>query len=52
MTLSLTSCDLPSDAVEMGRIADAWGIKGWIKEGGAVVPAAQSIAACRTAKTC
>ena len=31
MTLSLTSCDLPSDAVEMGRIADAWGIKGWIK---------------------
>lgn len=31
MTLSLTPCDLPSDAVEMGRIADAWGIKGWIK---------------------
>lgn len=31
MTLSLTSCELPSDAVEMGRIADAWGIKGWIK---------------------
>jgi rhodanese-related sulfurtransferase len=28
------------------------GIKGWIKEGGAVVPATQSIAACRTAKTC
>jgi two-component system CheB/CheR fusion protein len=27
------------------------GIKGWIKEGGAVVPATQSIAACRTAKT-
>ena len=31
MTISLTPCDLPSDAVEMGRIADAWGIKGWIK---------------------
>lgn len=31
MTLSLTPCDVPSDAVEMGRIADAWGIKGWIK---------------------
>lgn len=28
------------------------GIKGWIKEGGAVVPASQSIAACRSAKTC
>lgn len=31
MTISLTPCELPSDAVEMGRIADAWGIKGWIK---------------------
>ena len=31
MTLPLTPCDLPSDAVEMGRIADAWGIKGWVK---------------------
>jgi len=28
------------------------GIKGWLKEGRAVVPAAQSIAACRAAKTC
>jgi len=28
------------------------GIKGWIKDGGAVVPATQSIAACRDAKTC
>ncbi len=28
------------------------GIKGWVKDGGAVVPATQSIAACRTAKTC
>lgn len=31
MTISLTPCELPSDAVEMGRIADAWGIKGWVK---------------------
>jgi rhodanese-related sulfurtransferase len=28
------------------------GIKGWIAGGGAVVPANQSIAACRSAKTC
>jgi len=28
------------------------GIKGWIKDGGAMVPASQSIAACRNAKTC
>lgn len=31
MTIPLTPCELPSDAVEMGRIADAWGIKGWVK---------------------
>ena len=28
------------------------GIKGWVKEGGVLVPANQSIAACRDAKTC
>jgi rhodanese-related sulfurtransferase len=28
------------------------GIKGWIGNGGAVIPATQSIAACRSAKTC
>lgn len=28
------------------------GIKGWIANGGPVVPATQSIAACRAAKTC
>jgi len=28
------------------------GIKGWIANGGPVVPATQSIAACRSAKTC
>jgi len=22
---------LPADAIEVGRIADAWGIKGWFK---------------------
>lgn len=28
---SLNPCQLPADAVEMGRVTDAWGIKGWIK---------------------
>ena len=28
------------------------GIKGWLKENGSTVPATQSIAACRIAKTC
>lgn len=27
----LPAIDLPSDAVEVGRIADAWGVKGWFK---------------------
>ncbi|MES2940432.1 MAG: ribosome maturation factor RimM [Pseudomonadota bacterium] len=27
----LESADLPADAIEVGRIADAWGIKGWFK---------------------
>ena len=27
----LEPADLPADAVEVGRIADAWGIKGWFK---------------------
>ena len=31
MTLGLESAELPADAVEVGRIADAWGIKGWFK---------------------
>lgn len=30
-TLTLTPAELPTDAVEVGRIADAWGIKGWFK---------------------
>ena len=29
--LSLDAAELPADAVEVGRIADAWGIKGWFK---------------------
>jgi 16S rRNA processing protein RimM len=31
MTLALETAALPADAVEVGRIADAWGIKGWFK---------------------
>ena len=31
MTLSLEPAELPADAVEVGRIADAWGVKGWFK---------------------
>jgi len=27
----LEPVDLPADAVEVGRIADAWGVKGWLK---------------------
>lgn len=28
---TLEAASLPADAVEVGRIADAWGIKGWFK---------------------
>ena len=28
------------------------GIKGWVKDGGALVPAVQTLASCRAAKTC
>ncbi|AVP57170.1 ribosome maturation factor RimM [Pulveribacter suum] len=28
---ALTPAELPPDAVEVGRIADAWGVKGWLK---------------------
>lgn len=31
MSLPLDAADLPADAVEVGRIVDAWGIKGWFK---------------------
>jgi 16S rRNA processing protein RimM len=28
---ALEAAELPTDAIEVGRIADAWGIKGWFK---------------------
>ena len=28
---TIDAADLPADAIEVGRIADAWGIKGWFK---------------------
>lgn len=31
ITVSLPPTELPADAVEVGRIADAWGVKGWFK---------------------
>lgn len=31
MSLAFPPCELPTDAVEIGRIQDAWGIKGWMK---------------------
>ncbi|MEO7547394.1 MAG: ribosome maturation factor RimM, partial [Ramlibacter sp.] len=29
--VALEIAELPADAIEVGRIADAWGIKGWFK---------------------
>ena len=31
MTPGFEAAELPADAIEVGRIADAWGIKGWFK---------------------
>ena len=31
MIAGLESAELPADAIEVGRIADAWGVKGWFK---------------------
>ncbi|MEY4883968.1 MAG: hypothetical protein RIS34_1822 [Pseudomonadota bacterium] len=31
MISQLETAELPPDAIEVGRIADAWGIKGWFK---------------------
>lgn len=31
MRSGLEAADMPSDAIEVGRIVDAWGIKGWFK---------------------
>ena len=31
MLAGLESAEMPADAIEVGRIADAWGVKGWFK---------------------
>lgn len=31
MLTGLEPAELPADAIEVGRIADAWGVKGWFK---------------------
>jgi 16S rRNA processing protein RimM len=31
MISGLEAAELPADAIEVGRIADAWGVKGWFK---------------------
>jgi 16S rRNA processing protein RimM len=31
MLSDLDVADLPADSIEVGRIGDAWGIKGWFK---------------------
>lgn len=31
MALQLETAELPADAIEVGRIGDAWGIKGWFR---------------------
>ena len=31
MLPGLEAAELPADAIEVGRILDAWGIKGWFK---------------------
>lgn len=31
MLSQLESAELPADAIEIGRVAEAWGIKGWFK---------------------
>ena len=31
MSLNLKQSGLPDDAIEVGRILDAWGVKGWLK---------------------
>jgi 16S rRNA processing protein RimM len=31
MSATLVASDLPADAVELGRVLDAWGIKGWVR---------------------
>ena len=31
LSADIEAAELPADAIEVGRIADAWGIKGWFK---------------------
>jgi 16S rRNA processing protein RimM len=31
MIAGLAAAEMPADAIEVGRIADAWGVKGWFK---------------------
>lgn len=31
MAIQLETAELPADAIEVGRIGDAWGIKGWFR---------------------
>jgi len=31
MALDLKPSALPDDAIEVGRVLDAWGVKGWLK---------------------
>ncbi len=45
-TLTLESAELPPDAIEVGHIADAWGVKGWFK----VVPYSANAEALFSAK--
>ena len=45
-TLTLEPAELPPDAIEVGHIADAWGIKGWFK----VVPYSANPEALYSAK--
>lgn len=46
MLSQLEAVELPADAIEVGRIADAWGIKGWFK----VLPYSASPAALFSSK--
>ena len=43
----LTSSVLPKDAVEVGRVLDAWGVKGWLK----ILPHSNAPEALFSAKT-
>lgn len=46
-SMGLTPSSLPSDALEVGRILDAWGVKGWVK----ILPHSTDPAALFSAKS-